>query len=92
MIERIKTMEEKYDKAISAVENLDAAMEQFKSIIPDIEELIAYYESELWRSDFEEDQKGNLPNDLKRGILSEDGMYDLLTDYARLVNLLKTSC
>ena len=33
------------------------------------------------------DEEGKLPMDLKRGVLSEDGIYDLLTDYQRLKEL-----
>ena len=47
-------------------------------------ELDAYYTGPLWMSDFEDDEAGLLPADLKRGVLSEDGIYDLLTDYAEL--------
>lgn len=86
-IQRIKTMEEKLDKAIKTVAALDEALEQFKAVSPEIEELIAYYESDLWREDFEADEEGKLPTDLKRGVLSEDGIYNLLTDYQRLKGL-----
>lgn len=86
-ISRIRTMEEKLDKAIKAVAALDEALEQFQAVSPEIEELIAYYESDLWREDFEADEEGKLPADLKRGILSEDGIYNLLTDYQRLKEL-----
>ena len=39
-----------------------------------------YYESGLWLSDYEADERGELPADLKRGVLSEDGLYNLLND------------
>jgi len=42
--------------------------------------LIDYYEGPLWREDFEADEAGKLPKDLKRGVLSEDAVYNLLTD------------
>lgn len=87
-IDRIKAMEGKFDKAIKAAADLDEALENFKASIPEIEELIAYYESVLWRRDFEADSEGKLPADLKRGVLSEDGIYNLLTDYQRLKELL----
>lgn len=83
-IDRIQQMEEKFDKALKAIAALDAALAQFETAAPEIEELIAYYESELWREDFEADADGMLPTDLKRGVLSEDGIYNLLTDYQRL--------
>ena len=89
-VNRIKSMEEKFDRALEAVASLDVALENFKASIPEVEELAAYYESDLWRRDFEADSAGKLPCDLKRGILSEDGIYNLLTDYQRLKVLLQT--
>lgn len=86
-ISRIQTMEDKFDKALRAAAALDAALEQFRAISSDMEELIAYYESDLWREDFNADEEGKLPADLKRGVLSEDGIYNLLTDYQRLKGL-----
>lgn len=86
-ISRIQTMEDKFDKALRATAALDAALEQFRAISSDMEELIAYYESDLWREDFNADEEGKLPADLKRGVLSEDGIYNLITDYQRLKGL-----
>ena len=45
-----------------------------------IEILIQYYESEQWKTDYSADERGELPADLKRGVLSEDGVYNLLND------------
>ena len=39
-----------------------------------------YYESPQWREDFEADEAGKFPKDLKRGVLSEDGIYNLLEE------------
>lgn len=40
--------------------------------------LDAYYTSGQWRDDYEADERGELPPDLKRGVLSQDALYDLL--------------
>jgi len=34
--------------------------------------------------DFAADEAGNLPPDLKRGVLSEDGIWNLLSDYREI--------
>ncbi|MBQ3516767.1 MAG: DUF4298 domain-containing protein, partial [Lachnospiraceae bacterium] len=44
----------------------------------------AYYGSDIWRKDYEDDESGKLPADLKRGVLSEDAVYHLLTKYDML--------
>lgn len=45
---------------------------------PEIAKLEKYYSSEQWKEDFMADEAGKLPKDLKRGVLSEDGLYVLL--------------
>lgn len=39
-----------------------------------------YYENGLWLQDYEADECGELPADLKRGVLSQDALYDLLSE------------
>jgi hypothetical protein len=40
-----------------------------------------YYTSPAWRRDLAADEAGLLPKELIRGVLSEDGIYDLLEQY-----------
>lgn len=40
--------------------------------------LDAYCTSGEWRDDYEADERGELPPELKRGVLSQDALYDLL--------------
>jgi len=37
-----------------------------------------YYTSGEWREDYEADERGELPPNMKRGVLSQDALYDLL--------------
>ena len=46
-----------------------------------ISKLEAYYSSDEWKRDFIDDGKGLLPKKLPRGVLSEDGIYNLLEEY-----------
>ena len=78
-IERIKEMERLYDEACEVVTAYSAAFERFLDIQDAIMKLEDYYASD-WREDFEADENGELPPDLKRGVLSEDGLYDLLEE------------
>ena len=45
--------------------------------------LDTYYTSGNWREDYEADDRGELPPDLKRGVLSQDALYDLLEEAGR---------
>lgn len=87
-IERITRMETLFDKSEEVVKRLEAALEDFAELQPDIAELEAYYDGD-WRADFEADEAGELPKDLKRGVLSEDGLWDLLEDYRWLKETVK---
>ena len=90
-IERIQYYESLMDKVAPALENLEEALDAFDGIQDDVKELAAYYDDDAWREDFEADEAGRLPLDLKRGVLSEDGLYDVLSShYALTVRLLDT--
>ena len=78
-VERIKWMEQRFNYALAAIK--DGTVDSQKAIKDDIAELSKYYGSELWKLDFAADEAGKLPPDLKRGVLSEDGIWNLLADY-----------
>ena len=78
-IERIKWMEQRYNNALAAIK--DGTAVSLKAIKKDVAELSKYYGSESWKQDFAADETGKLPPDLKRGVLSEDGIWNLLSDY-----------
>lgn len=84
--ERIMHMEQIMEEIEEAVSQLKSALENYENVQSELKELVSYYESAEWRNDFEEDEKGHLPADLKRGVLSEDGVYDLLEHNCRLIN------
>ncbi len=82
-IERIRAMEEKLNAALAAVDAMEKALDAYRGALPGIRELDAYLSGGEWRQDFEADEQGLLPADLRRGVLSEDGIYDLLqADFA----------
>ena len=90
-IERIQHFEMLLDRVAPVLGNLTEALDAFDGIQDDVKELAAYYEDDDWREDFEADEAGRLPMDLKRGVLSEDGIYDVLSEhYALTVRLLDT--
>ena len=90
-IERIQHFEMLLDRVAPVLGNLEEALDAFEGIQDDVKELAAYYEDDDWREDFEADEAGKLPADLKRGVLSEDGIYDVLSGhYALTIRLLDT--
>ncbi len=86
---RISEMEERLNRAAESLARLDAALADLAQLRRDAAALSAYYESPLWRADFEADELGLLPPDLRRGVLSEDAVYDLLTQVEALMEALR---
>ena len=81
---RVSKMESMFDDVSKVMSNLDDALEEYAGIKDKIDELNVYLESGQWQKDFEADEKGLIPKDMKRGVLSEDGLYDLLTEVNRI--------
>ena len=75
---RIRQMERRYRAVTAAMKRLNAALDKWEAVQDDIAALSGYYGSQEWRKDFEDDEAGLLPEDLKRGVLSEDGLWNLL--------------
>jgi len=79
VVERIEHMEKMFDEVKNAFEN-DPNFNKNKTLQKKVSLLTQYMESGQWLRDFELDEKGELPDNLKRGILSEDGLYNLICD------------
>ena len=82
-------MEQLMERASSAVINFSAALDKFVEAQQAIAALSDYYGSDEWKQDFADDEAGLLPADMKRGVLSEDGIWNLLADNRELMNRMK---
>ena len=79
-IARIEAMEERLNAALAAVRAMDEALDGYACAQEDIDALASYLTSAEWREDLAADEEGLLPDTLRRGVLSEDGIYDLLEE------------
>ena len=77
-IKRVSEMEAIMDQALRIMDDAKESPETFLGFQSEIKKLADYYFSQDWKEDFALDEEGILPADLKRGVLSEDGIYDLL--------------
>ena len=77
-IERITEMEQRFDRVDEALRALEIAVDTITKLEDDILKLDAYYSGDEWKADFRSDELGLLPQDLKRGVLSEDAIWNLL--------------
>ena len=94
-IERITQMEQCLDATEKAIRELSEALSAFEEVQLQYRQLNDYYGSDAWMQDYEDDEAGKLPKDLKRGVLSEDAVYDLITDnreiLVRMLRLVTTA-
>lgn len=79
-LERIQRMERYLDEATAALQALKAARHQLAAAQPALQALADYYGSDLWKQDYADDEAGRLPSTLKRGVLSQDAIWNLLDE------------
>lgn len=68
---------------ISRIQNME---EIYDRVRKDIATLKEYEESGLWLQDYEADERGELPRDLKRGVLSQDGLDEVFEESKELTS------
>ena len=73
--ERIRRMEALFDRLQEA--SAASIMEE-PELTACLQQLTQYYESGQWLADYELDEQGLLPSNLKRGVLAQDAVYDFL--------------
>ncbi|WP_035478960.1 DUF4298 domain-containing protein [Gelidibacter mesophilus] len=83
IIDRITKMENILDELTLVVEKSDKAMNKLAGSLKDLQTLKTYYESQYMK-DVMAEKRNEVPQDLKRGVLSEDAVHMLLTDLVEL--------
>ena len=84
LLSRVREMEERYDRLTRVITSLEDALAAYARVRPDLEALQEYLDSGQWKAYFEADEAGEIPAGVKRGVLSEDGLYDLLEQAGQL--------
>lgn len=77
-VRRVSEMEAILDKALVIMDKAKEDQEEFLGFQAEIKKLADYYQSQDWKDDFALYEEGELPKELKRGVLSEDGIYNAL--------------
>ena len=91
-IKRIQAMEAILDKSEATLELLQIALQHYEDIQQEFHTLEMYYQSDLWRKDFRDDERGKIANDVKRGVLSEDGIWNLLMEKDAVLRKMRQLC
>ena len=83
IIVRITKMENILDELTIVVDRTDKVMNELSDSLKNLNTLKKYYESQYMK-DVMADKRNEVPQDLKRGVLSEDAVHMLLTDLFEL--------
>ena len=89
-VDRIKDMEALYKRSVAIIKDMLHTLDNYKESLHEIRELEAYYASDVWKKDFALDEAGKFPKNLERGVLSEDGLYDLLEQNKEVMEIIAT--
>ena len=79
-----------HERSVTMIIDMIHTLENYKDSLSEIRELEAYYASDVWKKDFALDEAGKLPKNLERGVLSEDGLYDLLEQNKKVIEIIAT--
>lgn len=79
--EHIKKMENIMDEHDEKIKQLDEVVDYLLNHIDEFQELVDYYHSDRRQEDLKDDENGLIAEKLKRGVLSEDAIYDLISSY-----------
>ncbi|MBQ7904503.1 MAG: DUF4298 domain-containing protein [Spirochaetaceae bacterium] len=79
-ISRIIKMEKIFDDLKFSFEKSKEEFYKNKNLQRKLKVLTNYYENGKWLKDYQLDEENLLPKTLKRGILSQDGIYNFLSE------------
>lgn len=79
-ISRIIKMEKFFDDLRFSFEKSKEEFYKNKNLQRKLKVLTNYYENGKWLKDYQLDEENLLPKTLKRGILSQDGIYNFLSE------------
>lgn len=79
-IDRVRRMERYFDTLLQIWHSNPQLIYEEGPVRDMLRTLMDYYENGQWMEDYQLDEQGALPADLKRGILSEDALYDFFSE------------
>lgn len=88
-IQRVREMEKTLNEWVRLGDKGETLLEAMTAQLPALERLISYYSSPDWMRDSEDSNEGRFPEDLPQGVLSEDAVFDLLTQLYGLAGMVK---
>lgn len=84
-IKRVQDMEAILGRWQALAQEGEALVGAMEVAMPELERLVGYYSSPAWNEDYYASEAGAFPEDLPQGVLSQDAVFDLLTQLRGLV-------
>ncbi len=84
-IRRVQLMEHYLNTVSGVLNECPSLVKEDEAVRKMINELAQYMSCGLWMHDYECDERGELPKDLRRGVLCEDTLYNLLCEIDEMV-------
>lgn len=79
-LNHLQIMEQHFNALNQFCRKIEQFQQEWQAILPSVQALEEYYRQE-WRADYEADEQGEIPSDIPRGVLSQDGLYNTFIDY-----------
>ena len=84
-------MEEILNEALKKMDELERKIAEYEAFQDRIRKLEAYYTGPQWKEDYAMEEAGMFPEDLSRGVLSQDGIWNMLERNGELLERLGIS-
>lgn len=81
----IYAMENILDQATQKMDVLEKKIAEYEKFQSEIKKLEAYYSSQQWKDDYAMDEASMIPEKLKCGVLSQDGIWNMLERNRELI-------
>ena len=85
-VQRVQQMEQYLDDLLAAFQEDMQKIWELEELQEKLEALSEYYSSSLWLEDYDRDCAGEFPQDLKRGVLAQDTLYNLFDELKFMSN------
>ena len=76
--ENIREMNDILIKIEAILTKAEEVLEEWKTVQPDYDRLVAYYDSKQWREDYFDSNDEKIPNEVPQWVLTQDAIFDAI--------------
>ena len=76
--ENIREMNEILMRVENILTKAEEVLEEWKTVQPDYDRLVAYYDSKQWRKDYFDSNDGKIPDEVPQWVLTQDAIFDAI--------------